>query len=169
MKYVRILISAALMTLPIAALARGPAYSAPGADQATLRFSWRMSVPARENCRVRSQEELEALPAHMRAPEECTPDLSDFILVLAVDGRAADTVPLLRGGLKGDRPLIVLEDRRLSPGQHGIDMQFVRVAHDGATVIAALDTTLHIGPGEIGLVTLDATAGRLRARTPRPQ
>lgn len=167
MKYAKILLSAALMTLPIAALARGPAYSAPGADHATLRFSWRMSVPARENCRVRSQEELEALPVHMRAPEECTPDLSDFILVLAVDGRAADTIPIVRGGLKGDRPLTVLQDRRLPPGQHGIDMQFLRVAHDGTTVIAALDTTLHIAPGAVGLVTLDANAGRLHARTPR--
>jgi ferredoxin/coenzyme F420-reducing hydrogenase delta subunit len=116
---------------------------------------------------TRSQEELEALPVHMRSPEECTPDLSDFILVLAVDGRAPDTIPLVRGGLKGDRPLTVLHDRRLPPGRHDIDLQFTRVALDAATVIAALDTTLHIAPGEIGLVTLDATAGRLHARTPR--
>ncbi|HSJ23136.1 MAG TPA: hypothetical protein VK929_00530 [Longimicrobiales bacterium] len=166
MKRVRVFLSAALLTLPIAGLARAPGYSAPGADDAALRFSWRMTVPATEDCRPRSQEELESLPVHMRSPEVCTRDESDFMIVLAVDGSVADTLHLVRGGFKGDRPLIVLEERNLEPGRHSIQLQLIRAAANGSTILAALDTTLLLGPGDVGLVTLDADAGRLHARTP---
>lgn len=169
MKYVRILLSATLLTLPIAGLARGPAYSTPAAHDATLRFSWRMNVPARENCRVRTPEELEALPVHMRAPEECTRDESDFSIILSVNGSTADTLHLVRGGLKGDRPLVVLQDRRMQPGRHNVAIQLIRSARDGASVLAALDTSVSVARGDIALITLDAGTGRLLARTPQPR
>ncbi|HSJ10414.1 MAG TPA: hypothetical protein VK928_10885, partial [Longimicrobiales bacterium] len=155
MKFARVILASAALTLPVAALSRAP-WTPPGADTATLRFSWRMSVKAQENCRARTQEELDALPVHMRTPEVCTRDDAAYVLVTRIDDTTPDTVHLLRGGVKGDRPLFVLEERVLPPGVHRVGVELQRITTEGAESMAALDTELELRPGGIALVTLDA-------------
>jgi hypothetical protein len=163
MKRIAALVVSALLVLPIAALSRAPYYTPPGAGDALLRFSWRMSIASREECRPRTQEELDALPVHMRTPEVCTPDRASYVLVTRIDGGRPDTLPLLRGGVKGDRPLFVLEDRRLPPGDHGVYVALLRLRDSSETTLASLDTVLRLDAGMIRLITLDA-AGALVLR-----
>ncbi|HSJ09907.1 MAG TPA: hypothetical protein VK928_08325, partial [Longimicrobiales bacterium] len=104
-----------------------------------------------------------ALPVHMRTPEVCTKDEATYVLVTRIDGAAPDTVHLLRGGVKGDRPLFVLEERVLPPGVHRVGVELQRITAEGTESMAALDTELALTPGGIVLVTLDA-ADRLVVR-----
>lgn len=159
MKAVGMFVCSAAVTLLIAAAARAP-YTPPGSEDAVLRFSWRMNVTARENCRARTQQELEALPVHMRAPQICMRDVANYVLVTRVDSGAPDTLPITRGGVKGDRPLFVSEDRTLPPGPASITVELLRTAAGDVAVLARLDTTMTMQSGRIQLVTLDAE-GRL--------
>ena len=162
MKVGWILCSAAA-ALAIAALARAPWIPA-GHEQAWLRFSWRMNLVATEACRPRTDAELAELPVHMRTPEVCTSDLADYFLVLRIDTASADTVALVRGGVKGDRPLFVLEERRIRPGTHDVQVELVRAAA-ARTVLASLDTRITVRSGEIVLITLDRDGDRLMVRS----
>lgn len=149
----------------LAGLSRGP-YTSPSADSALLRFSLRMSVAATENCRPRTPEELDALPAHMRTPEICTRDLASYSLVTRLDSAVPDTLSLVRGGIKGDRPLFVLEERTLPAGRHRVRVEVVRRPESGApAVLAALDTVLALEKGGIQLVTMDGDSRRLTTRS----
>jgi hypothetical protein len=164
MRSIRILMAAALLTLPIAALARAPNYSPPGAAEAAVRFSLRMNVADRENCRLATPEELEALPIHMRSPEVCTRDAATFLLVFTIDGARTDTIPLARGGFKGDRPLVAVEERRLPPGDHFVKVELLRVSRDGTDRVADLAAPVQLGAGDVALITFDAGSGQLRLR-----
>lgn len=164
MKIARMILCAVVLTFPIAALARAP-YTPPGSGDAILRFSWRMSVSAKENCRLRTQAELDALPVHMRTLEVCTRDDASYLLVSRINGMPADTIHLVRGGVKGDRPLFVLKDRMLPPGRHRVRLELERITDAGTEVLAALDSTLALAEGRVQLVTLDAEARRLTARS----
>lgn len=166
MKRLRIFLAAVALTLPIAALARAPAYTSPGADRALVRFSWRMTVAGDVTCRPRTEEELAKLPVHMRTPEVCTPDPANYLLVMQLDEAAADTLPLLRGGIRGDRPLFVLEERALPPGRHRVRLELQRSSDaSGLGILAAMDTVLELLPGRVQLVSLDAASGRFTVRS----
>jgi hypothetical protein len=154
-----------VLTLPLAALARAP-YTPPGAEGAVLRLAWRSNIQAEQSCRPRTPAELEALPVHMRTPEICTADRASFRLVVRLDDRQADTVPVAPGGAKGDRPVFVLREVTLPPGVHRVRVSFEREANgsaEGHTL--RLDTTLVFTAGAIHLVTLDAEARRLVVRS----
>jgi hypothetical protein len=165
MKYVRIIVATAAITLLLAALARAP-YTPAGAGEALLRFSWRMSVTARENCRPRTQAELDALPVHMRTPEVCTRDLARYSLITRVDDSPADTLELVRGGVKGDRPLFVLEERTLPAGRHRVQVYLHRTTGTSdSEILASLDTALVLQAGRVQLVMLDTEGRRLTVRS----
>jgi hypothetical protein len=165
MRFLHGALCTAVLTLVIAAFARAP-YTPPGSDDARIRFSWRMSIAARESCRPRTPAELDALPVHMRTPEICTRDVARYTLITRVGDVGADTIHLVRGGVKGDRPLFVLEERTLSPGAHRIRVDLERTT-DVTEVLATLDTTLVMESGAVQLITLDDTEGRrLVARSP---
>lgn len=158
---------AALMVLPLAALSSA-SYSPRGADAAVLRLSLRMAIASRDECRARTQQELDALPVHMRSPEECTRDAASYEVIARIGSLAPDTIRLARGGARGDRPIFILNDRKLPPGQHHVrvDVQRRNGAHPAENVLVGLDTTLVLERGSIQLVTLDRS-GRLVARTSR--
>jgi hypothetical protein len=166
-KALQVLAATALLTLSIAGLSRAP-WTPPGADDAVLRLSWRMVIPAREDCRPRTAAELEGLPVHMRAPEVCTAEVARYTLTTRLGDEAPVTLELARGGLRGDRPLFVLEERRLPPGPHRVSVALKRTSASGETeVVAALDSLLEMRPGAVLLVTLDGE--RLVARGPADQ
>lgn len=164
MRIAILVLCTALLVLGIAGIARAP-YTPAGHDQAWLRFSWRMTVAAKEHCRPRTQQELDALPVHMRTPEVCTPDTASYALAVAIDDQPVESIELARGGLKGDRPLFVLEQRALSPGKHRIRVAVERRNGTGTQGLAALDTTLALEHGTVQLITLAADGRTLEART----
>lgn len=165
----RIVVCTAALVIPLAVLSRAP-YTPPGAEAALLRFSWRMSVAAGENCRPRSREELAELPVHMRTPEVCTADRAMYFLVTRIDAAAPDSVRLTRGGVKGDRPLFVLEERGLTPGRHRVRVGVHRSGETGADeLVASLDTVLTLRPGGVQLITLGAGGRSLTVASSPPR
>lgn len=164
MNRLAIVLATALLVAGLSALTRAP-YSARGATDALLRFSWRTTVTAREHCRARTPEELEKLPVHMRTPEVCEPDDARYVLITAVDGAQPDTLALLRGGVKGDRPLFVLEERPLPPGSHRVGVQLLRLGDGAPEALAApLDTVLELSAGAVRLITIDPETRVLTVR-----
>ncbi len=163
--------AAALMTtlavLSIGWLARAP-YDPPASSGALLRLSWRFRPEPSATCRPRSQAELDALPVHMRTPEVCESEPVVYHAIRRIEDGPADTIRVLRGGIKQDRPVYVLLDTALVPGSYRVRVHLVRERTGAAQepVLAPLDTVLQIGPGAIGLVTIDGAGGRFVAVTP---
>lgn len=152
-----------LAALAVGALARAP-MDPPGADDAMLRLSWRWRPDAAEICRPRTQAELDALPVHMRAPEVCERERLVHRLIVQLGTGTADTVRVVPGGAKGDRPVYVLRDFPVRPGSHRVRVRLIR---DGvATPVLALDTLLRMEAGTVGLVTIAPDGRQLIIRQP---
>ncbi|HEX6590267.1 MAG TPA: hypothetical protein VF039_14775 [Longimicrobiales bacterium] len=101
-------------------------HDARGADAATLRLSWRMPGGSAQVCRDRTQAELDALPVHMRTPQVCETRLTTYLLETRVDDGPVLSRRLRPSGARGDRPLAVWQETRLSPGRHRIAIRLTR-------------------------------------------
>jgi hypothetical protein len=147
-------------------------YSPPRSDASILRLSWRLRGEKDEECRARTPEELAALPAHMRSPEICVGHLISYRMMLRID----DGQPVIRtfvpAGAKGDRPIFVMHEERLMPGDHEIDVSFAPQGegegegegeeddeHHEHRSPLRFHSRIRVMPGEIVLLTLsdDAT------------
>ena len=161
-----VVITTALMLVVIGWLARAP-YTPRGSEDAVLRLSWRFRPVAAETCRPRTQAELDALPVHMRTPEICQSEPVVYSVVRQLDDGAADTIRVVRGGLKQDRPVYVLLDTTLSPATYRVRVSLTR-EREGATeqVLEPLDTLIRMGAGHVGLVTLESEGSGFIVRGP---
>src|SRR5690606_25638008 len=101
------------------------------------------------------------------------------------DDDVQDSLRVLPGGARGDRPVFVLRDVPLEPGPHRVRLRFEREARpvdtgpvgaggDAGAAPLVLDTVLVAAPGSIELITLaaDGTAfvvvsGRESGEEPR--
>jgi hypothetical protein len=91
----------------IALLSQWPVERASG--DSIIRLSWRTEPLRAEECRTLTEEELAAVPAHMRRAQECVGEYVDYELSVTVDGVSrVDT--LSPSGLRHDRPVYVLRD-----------------------------------------------------------
>lgn len=165
-RILRIALVSALATAALGGLARAP-YDPPHSDQALLRLSWRMRSAGTELCRARTPAELEALPVHMRSPEVCENQVLAYRLVVQVDEAAPDTLRVLPGGVKQDRPAFVLHELLLAPGPHHVRVRFEE--ENGAMTASygelAIDTVLNALAGGVELITLEPNAARLIHRS----
>jgi hypothetical protein len=105
-------------------------YSPPGSDSSMLRLSWRLRGEKKEECRARTPEELAALPVHMRTPEVCTGHLVSYRMTLRIDDAQPIVKTFLPAGAKGDRPIFVMFDQPLTPGEHTIGIEFAPIEDD---------------------------------------
>lgn len=151
----------------IAWLSRAPSAFGGGAD-ATIRLSWRAEGVPVEECRTRTQEELAALPVHMRSPRECTRAFAPFELAVAIDGRPVVRDTVFPGGARGDRPIYVFRDLSTKPGRVLLSVSFAAVPGAGSASADAnryaWDGVVEVASGRVALVTLDGD-GKLVART----
>jgi hypothetical protein len=171
---VRVVLAAAAavaLTLGISAGSRVPVtFSDP--DDALLRLSWRMRGITAEECRTLTGEELERLPVHMRNPQACIGVIASYALDVTVDGTllAADTIR--PPGARGDRPLNVLREYPLAPGEHQVRVRFRAILPEGVDAPAdgiielAWEGGLRLGGRDVALVTLDEGGRSLVVRTP---
>lgn len=157
----------ACLTLPLAALSRIP-WTPPAASDAVLRLSWRMDVSGRQECRAATGAELAALPVHMRAPVICAADRASYLLITRLAG-VPDTAAVVRGGVRRDRPLVVLRESRVPPGEHAVHIQLRRQGDGADELLLELDTVLTFERGAVWLVTTDGEGDRLRAVTRPPR
>lgn len=173
---------AALVTLgglvALGALTRVP-YS-PDEATASLRLSWRLRAERVQECRVLSEAEQEALPAHMRRERICEGRVAEYRLRVELDGRVVADRVVRPAGARGDRPLYVLEEYRLAPGRHDLSVWFdrsqplaeaveIEVTEDRAGRPAApdslrLDAAVTLASGDVALVTYDLATQSLVLR-----
>ena len=130
-----------------------------------VRLSWRTAPIRLESCRQLTDEEMAAIPAHMRRTEECTGGYADYELSLRITGIDEVTDTIAPAGLRGDRPVYVFVDRPVPPGIHEVEVSFRALVPADFDADAAAPLTwsgaLQLAPGEIGLISLSADGRRL--------
>ena len=104
----------------------------PGAGR--LRLSWSARPERIEVCRTLSDEELAQREEHMRQRVECTGRSATYALRVEADQLILHDAVVRGGGLRHDRPLFVLEDLDVEPGQHRVQVNFTRRESDGGAV-----------------------------------
>lgn len=137
-------------------------YDAADGEQGVVRLSWRYRIAPKRECRMRTQEELDALPVHMRTSEVCQRGIPSYRMSLQVDGEAIFEDVIRPAGAAGDRPLYVHRDLEVAPGEHRIVVRFLPLT-DGEVGEGglSLDRVVAISAGEVLLVTYDANLDRL--------
>lgn len=154
----------AMVTLALGWAARAP-YNPTGTDSALLRLSWRLRSAGTETCRPRTEAELDALPVHMRSPEVCESQQLAYELIVRIDDDDADSLRVVPGGLRQDRPAYVLHEEPIVRGAHHVYVRFAQLGAALAPPPLVLDTVVHFEPGIVQLVTLDADNARLVLRS----
>lgn len=166
----RILCGAAValaLTLSLGALSRIP-LSGTYADQAALRFSWRMRAGEAGECRRPTPEELRDLPSHMRNPDACIGPVPDFRLRVDVGGESVFDSRIEGSGARGDRPLFVYRELILPAGSHAVRVSFAPEGADADDPHALyLDSVVDLESGDVRLVTRDEDTGALEVVRPR--
>lgn len=157
-------IAVALLATATVGLGSRAPYSPPGSEASLLRLSWRLRGDRNEECRPRTDEELAALPAHMRSPEICKGHLVSYLLTLRID----DAPPLRRtfvpAGAKGDRPIFVMHDQPLTASEHTIGIEFTPMEGEGERAPLEFHARIRVVPGQIVLITMSGDATTLLMR-----
>lgn len=158
---------AAALTASLGALSRVPVSGA-DAEQAALRFSWRLRSEEAGECRHPTEEELQDLPTHMRNPDACVGPVPDYHLHVEVGGEARFDSRITASGARGDRPLFVYRELALPPGRHSVTVSFApENGGENDPRSMRLDTVLELEPGEVLLVTRNEDSGALEVARPR--
>ncbi len=135
---------------------------------AAVRLSWRVDGVPVEACRTRTEEELAALPVHMRSPLECERTLAPFALDVDLGGRPVVRDTVFPRGVRGDRPLYVFRDFPVAPGRTAVSVRFEALAADGAEGVPTRyrwNGEVQLNSGDVALVTMGED-GQLELRTP---
>jgi len=139
-------------------------------DAARLRLSWSARPERIEVCRQLSAEEQARREEHMRQRVECEGGFATYALRVEVDGRAIGETVIHGAGLRHDRPLYLLRDYPIPPGQHRVRVTLTRreKTDDDAAAFAEaavpdVDTGLYAGRAQ-----REATERARRARAAIP-
>lgn len=129
--------------------------------RAVLRLSWKTTG---EKVRVSVAEDPN-LPAHMRVPGGSFKTvLLPYRLEVAVNGGPLLSQVVAAPGVQHDRPLCVLHEFELEPGQRPLRVSFLP-DDPGAPAESpryVLETSVVLRAGRVTLVTLDPAAGGLK-------
>lgn len=152
LRIVLMIVVSAVAVLLVGWGSRAP-YQATESEAALLRLSWRMRPERNEQCRDRTQAELDALPVHMRTPRICETSVVPYRLILQIGDGMADTTVILPAGARHDRPIYVLRDSLLTPAPYRVQVTFERADSTRVNVLR-FDQTVKFAAGHIELVTL---------------
>ncbi|HSR15711.1 MAG TPA: hypothetical protein VLL51_08160 [Gemmatimonadales bacterium] len=119
-----VLVTAAI-TLLTAGLSRLPWRMAGG--DAVIRLSWSGRPERLEVCRRLSDAELAERPAHMRQAVVCEGTTASYRFEVALDGTTVAEGLLRGGGFRNDRPIYLLRDLEVPPGEHDLRVTLARV------------------------------------------
>ena len=137
----------------------------PHGEQAVLRLAWSARPERIEDCRQRSDEELQKLPAHMRQSMSCVGTSATYRLEVRWNDRVIAQQTIRGGGLRHDRPLYLFRDIVLPPGDATIRVAFQRVesvtgnarkTEEAVPPSLLLERQLELKSRQVTLVTYDA-------------
>ena len=122
------------------------------ANEARLRLSFSARPERIEVCRTLSEEELAQLAEHMRQRVSCEGVFATYTLRIDVDGTTIGESVVRGAGLRNDRPLYLLQDYPVPPGEHRFRVSLTRrektdddAAAYAAAVVPDVDTGIYAG------------------------
>ena len=138
---VGIVLVSGVLVFATAGLSRAPWRLAPD-DHAVIRLAWSGRPERLEICRRLSEAELAERPAHMRQAVECEGTTATYRFQVWVDGGLVGEGVLRGGGFRHDRPLYLLRDLAVPPGNHDLRVEMTRVESSGddSAAVTAADT-----------------------------
>ncbi len=95
-----------------------PAYVHFPKDMALIKASFSHAGQPKEECRVRTAEELASLPPNMRVPVQCGRERSPVVFDLELDGKVVYRVELPPAGLSRDGVSTVYQRFPVPVGRH---------------------------------------------------
>lgn len=142
----------------------GNAGVAVAGDHAVLRLSWSARPERIEQCRRLSDEEFNALPAHMRMRWSCEGRFASYLLSARVDDRLVVSDTVRGGGLRHDRPLHLFREYALPAGAHrlAVALERIDVPHGIDTASTADSTTGSAGDNAATSISRDARESQER-------
>ncbi len=135
-----------------------PAYVHFPPDQALIKASFSHAGQPKEECHVRTAEELEKLPPNMRVPVLCGRERSPVMFELELDGKLLSKAELPPAGLSRDGASTVYRRFAVSAGQHHLRARLkdsMRVPD--FNYMKEADVT--VVPGQVFVVDFNARAG----------
>ena len=118
----------AVLLFGLTAVAAAPV-ATPRRGASRLRLSWSARPERIESCRTLSDEELAEREEHMRQRVECTGQFATYALRVEADGRTVHESVVRGAGFRHDRPIFLLREIDLPPGQHVLRIRFIRREH----------------------------------------
>lgn len=135
--------------------ASGPSWRHQDDGKSRLRLSWGARPERIEVCRTLSEAELADRPEHMRQRVQCEGSTATYTLQVRIDGAIIDARVLRGGGLRHDRPMYLLDDLAVAPGEHHLVVTLTRREEEpvdrtaGDSIgAAAADTGIFAGRAE---------------------
>ena len=95
-----------------------PAYEHFPQDMALIKASFSHAGQPKEECRVRTAEELASLPPNMRVPVQCGRERSPVVFDLELDGKVVYRAELPPAGLSRDGVSTVYQRFQVPTGRH---------------------------------------------------
>ncbi len=155
----------AVATVALVGLSQVP-YTAAAGEHGELRFAWRYRSETVEQCRRLTDEEVAALPQHMRRDEICERRLQPWRLAVTLDGTPVADDTVRAKGAREDRPLYVFRTLPLPPGPHHLRAVFAPIGESRRAPLE-IDASVTIAAREVLLVTYDSDVDRLVVK-PQP-
>lgn len=134
----------------------------PLSGRAVVRLAWSARPERIDECRRLSDAELESVPTHMRLRVKCEGRTVPYALRVAVGERELLVDTLRGGGARRDRPIHLLQDIPLDPGEHRVRITVERL--DSATVQPGADS---LGPERVAAGGREGREAEERARARR--
>jgi len=112
-------------------------------EASRLRLSWSARPERIESCRTLSKKELAEREEHMRQRVECEGRFATYLLRVDADDHRLHESVVRGAGLRHDRPIFLLREMDLPPGEHRIRIRFTRreKTDDDAAAYARVATT----------------------------
>lgn len=132
-------------------------------EGSVLRIALRTTAGTMQDCHKLTEQELEALPMHMRRHEVCEARAVPYRLEVRVGDRVLLDRTFTAAGIHGDRPLTVDEELPMTPGSQKLAITFTPMPgeerHDGdrkAPPAFVFDGAVEFTDGRIRVATLNA-------------
>lgn len=139
-------------------------------EGAVLRIALRTTAGTIEDCRKLSQQEIDALPMHMRRTEVCEARALPYRLEVRIGDRQLLDRGYTASGIRGDRPLTVDEELVLPPGRHDVAIRFAPAPGESdedakrSPAAFTFEGPVEFTEGRIRVATLDATGASVEIR-----
>lgn len=96
-------------------------------EAAMLRVAWSARPERVESCRALSDEELSALPQHMRQRVVCEGTTASYRFEVRRDGEIIATSTVRGGGMRHDRQLYVFRELSIPSGRSTLEVSMTRM------------------------------------------